>query len=154
MNEQQSQLLERLKNQLEISDDRLARAKDELLDARWEALTLRGTLLRKTDSAETPSSRVLELENRVETTTSERDHLRTMLAALQNDLEQERLAAQAKQGELAAMQAQLKAAAKDLRSEQKQMDRLRESISRKLILPFGKSQRKLQQLTASRRTDH
>jgi hypothetical protein len=158
--DQQSQLLERLKNQLEISDDRLARAKDELLDARWEALTLRGTLLRKTDSAETPSFRVLELENRVETTTSERDHLRTMLASLQNDLEQERLAAQARQGELRATQdqldatrGQLKTMEKNLRTEQKQMDRLRESISRRLILPFGRSQRKLQQLAASRRAD-
>ena len=144
--DQQSQLLERLKDQLEISGDRLTRAKDELLDARWEALTLRGTLIRNTDLAETPSSRVLELENRLEATSSERDHLRAMLASLQNDLEQERLMGQAKQ-------AQLKTMANDLRSEQKQMDRLRASISRKLILPFGKSQRKLQQLTASRRAD-
>jgi cephalosporin hydroxylase len=151
--EQQSQRLEGLKNQLEISDDRLASAKKELLDARWEALTLRGTLLRKTDSAETPFSRILELENRVETTASERDHLRTMVVSLQSDLERERLA----QGELSrtrdqleAAQVQLKTLAKDLRSEKKQMDRLRATMSRKLILPFGKSQRKLQQLTASR----
>jgi ubiquinone/menaquinone biosynthesis C-methylase UbiE len=144
--DQQSQLLERLKDQLEISGDRLTRAKEELLDARWEALTLRGTLSRKTDLIESPSAHVLELENRVETTTSERDHLRAMLASLQNDLEQERLTGQTKQ-------AQLKTMAKDLRSEQKQMDRLRESISRRLILPFGKSQRRLQQLTASSRAD-
>ena len=65
-NEQQSQLLEGLKRQLEISDERRARAKDELLDARWESLTLRGSLLRKADSAETPSARILELENRIE----------------------------------------------------------------------------------------
>jgi hypothetical protein len=146
VNEQQSQLLEQLKNQLEISDDRLARARDELLDARWEALTLRGTWLRGTNSAETSASRVLELENRVETATSERDQLRTMLTSLQSDLE-------SKQDELRAVQAQLKATSKDLRSAQKQMDRLRENISRKLILPFGRSQRKLQQLTASRRAD-
>jgi len=146
VNEQQSQLLERLKNQLEISDDRLARARDELLDARWEALTLRGTWLRETNLAETPASRVLELENRVETATSERDQLRTMLTSLQSDLE-------SKQEELRAVQAQVKATVKDLRSAQKQMDRLRENISRKLILPFGRSQRKLQQLTASRRAD-
>jgi SAM-dependent methyltransferase len=137
--DQQSQLLERLKDQLEISGDRLTRARDELLDARWEALTLRGILVRSTESPETSASRVLELESRVEAALSERDQLRTMLTSLQNDLEQE--------------QAQLKAAAKDLRSEQKQMDRLRASISRKLILPFGRSQRKLQQLTASRRAD-
>jgi methyltransferase family protein len=65
--EQQSQLLARLKDQLEISNDRLTRTRDELLDARWEALTLRGTLLRRTDLAETPSSRILDLENRAET---------------------------------------------------------------------------------------
>jgi hypothetical protein len=138
----------------------LARAQNELLDARWEALTLRGTLLRKSDSAETPFSRILDLENRVETTASERDHLRTMLVSLQNDLERERLAARGRQDELRAAQdeldaarAQLKAVTKDLRSEQKQMDRVRSSTRRKLILPFGKSQRKLQQLTASRRGD-
>jgi hypothetical protein len=86
--------------------------------------------------------------------------LRTMLVSLQSDLERERLTGQGKQGELRATQDQLDAAqdqlktlAKDLRSEQKQMDRLRASMSRKLILPFGKSQRKLQQLTASRRAD-
>jgi cephalosporin hydroxylase len=159
LNERQSQHLERLKDQAEIASDRLTRAKTELLDARWEALTLRGTLLRKTDSAETPFSRILELENRVETTTSERDQLRTMLVSLQNDVEQERLAGEGRQSELRAAQdqldaarAQLKAVTKDLRSEQKQMDRLRSSTWRRLILPFGKSQ-KLQQLTASRRED-
>lgn len=140
--EQQSHLLERLRSQVEASND-------QLLDARWEALTLRGILLRKTDSAETPSSRVLELENRVETTTSERDQLRAMLAFLQNDQGE----LHATQNELKATQNQLKTMAKDLRSEQKQMDRLRARISGKLILPFGKSQRKLQELTASRRAD-
>ena len=151
--DQQSQLLARLKDQLETSGDRLARTREELLDARWEALTLRGTLLRGINSAEMPASRVLELENRADTTTSERDHLRTMLASLQGDLEEERITGQSKQGELRAVQAQLKATIKDLRSAQKQMDRLRENISHKLILPFGRSQRKLQQLTASRRAD-
>jgi GT2 family glycosyltransferase len=152
-NDQQSKLLAQLKEQLELSGDRLARIRDELLDARWEVLTLRGTLLRRTESAETPASRDLELENRVETATSERDHLRNMLTSLQKDLELERVAGQSQQNELRATQAQLRATLKDLRSAQQQMDRLRESISRKLILPFGKSQRKLQQLTTSRRTD-
>lgn len=159
-NEQRSQDLDRIKNQLDISDERLTRARDELLDSRWETLTLRGSLLGKTDSAETPFSRILELETRVETITSERDQLRSMLASLQSDLEQERMTGQSRQGELRAAQdqldttqRQLKTMAKDLRFEQKQMDRLRTSMSRKLILPFGKSQRKLQQLTASRRAD-
>jgi SAM-dependent methyltransferase len=151
--DQQSQLLERLQDQLEISGDRLACTRDELLDARWEALTLRGTLLRSINSAAAPASRDLELENRVETTTSERDHLRAMLASLQKDLEQERVAGQSQQNELRTAQAQLRATVKDLRSAQKQMDRLREGISHKLILPFGKSQRQLQQLAASRPAD-
>ncbi len=142
-NEQQSKLLEPLKNQLKTSHE-------ELLDARWEALTLRGTLARKADLVDVPSSRLLELENRVETTTSERDQLRAMLVSLQSDLEQERLAGQAQQSEFRATQAQLIQMTKDLRSNQKQMDRLRESISGRLILPFGKSQRKLRQLTGSR----
>ena len=187
-NEQQAHSLERLKSQLELSADELKRTKNELLDARWEVLTLRGTLLRKTDSGEAPSSRIRELENRVETTASEREQLRAMLASLQSDHERERLAVQATQeelrtareqlrtaqNELGAAQEQLqtarneagtaqeqlrttqdelKAITSDLRSEQKQMDHLRQSMSRKLILPFGKSQRKLQQLTASRRKD-
>ena len=151
--DQQSQLIARLKGQLDISAERLTRTRDELLDARWEALTLRGTLLRKVNSAETPAAHVLELENQVETATSERDHLRNMLTSLQKDLEQERIAGHSQHNELRATQAQLKTAIKELQSAQKQMDRLRESISRKLILPFGKSQRKLQQLTASRRAD-
>jgi ubiquinone/menaquinone biosynthesis C-methylase UbiE len=151
--DQQSQLVARLKDQLDISGERLTRARDELLDARWEALTLRGTLLRKVNSAETPAAHVLELENQVETATSERDHLRNMLTSLQKDLEQERIAGHAQHNELRTTRAQLKTVIKDLQSAQKQMDRLRESISRKLILPFGKSQRQLQQLTASRRAD-
>lgn len=179
--DQHLQLLEQLKHQTETSRDQLSRARDELLDARWEALTLRGTLLREINSADTPASRALELENRVETTTSERDQLRTMLASLQSDLEEGRTSGQASQNELQMTQAQLratqgqlqaaqdqlnaaqdqlnttqtqlKATLKELRSAEKQMDRLREKVSHKLILPFGKSQRKLQELTASRRTD-
>ena len=83
-----------------------------------------------------------------------------MLASLQGDLEQERISGRTRQDELRAAQSQLDAAQgqlktmeKDLKAEQKQMARLRTSISRKLILPFGKSQRKLQQLTTSRSAD-
>lgn len=142
-NDQQSQLLERLKDQLGTASDRLTRARDELLDARWEALTLRGLLVRKHDSPDTPSARLLELEGRLAAIASERDQLHKIATSLQNDLEQERL----EQEELR------KAITKELQSERKQMDRLRQSISHKLILPFGRSQRKLQQLTTSRRAD-
>lgn len=142
--DQQTQRLERVRNQFDLAGERLTRAQNELLDARWEALTLRGTVLRENNQAES-SVRLVELENRAETAASERDHLRAMLTALQNDFEQARVAAQAREDEL---RDQLKAAVKELRAAQKQMDRLRENISRKLILPFGKTQRKLQQLTA------
>jgi hypothetical protein len=150
-NEQQSKLLERLNNQLEMSQEAFAHVKEELLDARWEILTLRGTLARKTDLAEIPSAHLLELENRIETTTSERDQLRTMLVSLQNDLEQERLMGQSQQSEFRATQVQLAKMAKDLQSEQKQMERLRESILGRLILSFGKLQRKLRQSTSGAR---
>jgi predicted nucleic acid-binding Zn-ribbon protein len=145
--DQQAQRLERVRNQFELAGERLIRAQNELLDARWEALTLRGTVLRGNNPEGSSSFRLVELENRAETASSERDHLRAMLTALQNDFEQERVTAQAREGEL---RDQLKAAAKELRAAQKQMDRLRENISRKLILPFGRTQRKLQQLTAPR----
>ena len=138
---------------VEALEDRVAHAKDELLDARWEALTLRGRLLRETESAQAPSTHVLELENRIEAATSERDHLRKMLGSIQSDLDQQRSARAFREEELQAAQAQLKATKKDLRAAQKQMDRLRHSLSHKLILPFGKSQRKLQQLAAGGRTD-
>jgi cephalosporin hydroxylase/archaellum component FlaC len=146
--DQHAQRLERVRNQFALAEERLTRAQNELLDARWEALTLRGTLLRAKSPDESSSFRLVELQNRAETAASERDHLRAMLTSLQNDFEQERAAAQVREDEL---RDQLKAALKDLRSEQKQMDRLRESVSRKLILPFGKTQRKLQQLTTRRR---
>jgi hypothetical protein len=76
-----------------------------------------------------------------------------MLTSLQKNLELEQMTGQSKQDEFRATQAQLKATIKDLRSAHKQMDRLRENISRKLILPFGRSQRKFQQLISDRRAD-
>jgi hypothetical protein len=47
----------------------------------------------------------------------------------------------------------LQKTAKELRSQRKQMDRLRNWLTGKLILPFGKTQRKLQELAAVRRED-
>ena len=152
-NDRQSQLLEELKHQLDTATDHLSRAGNELLDARWEALTLRGTSLRRAVSVEAPSIRILDLENRAETATSERDHLRNMLESLQKDLDQRRIAEQSKEEDLKTVQTQLKVATKKLQSARKQMDRLRDSLSRKLILPFGRSQRKLQQLATTRRAD-
>jgi len=183
------------------------RVSSELLDARWESLALREAALRQNDLAEVSpaktlelenraeaatserdqlrimvialqthldqsetavserdqlrtqvfalqtyldqerlasSARILELENRAETGASERDQLRNQVATLQTNLDQERLAGQAKVAQLAA---------KALRSQQKRMDRLRAGLLHKLILPFGRSQRKIERLTAISPTD-
>ena len=155
-NNKHFQLIETLKLQLEQKDDRLALASKELLDARWETLTLRGTALRKAESINPALSHALELQNRAEVAESDRDHLREMVIGLQKDLErtersQHSTAAELKaaQAQLQRAQAELQTSARELRSLQKQMDRLKRSISGKLILPFGKSQRKLQELTAT-----
>ncbi|MEY2529678.1 MAG: hypothetical protein QOJ05_1768 [Verrucomicrobiota bacterium] len=155
-NDKQSQL----KVQIEQKDDRLARAAKDLLDAQWEALTLRGTTLRRAESTDPALSSALELQNRAEVAESDRDHLREMLIGLQKDLERSERShhssleeAKTAQARFEAAQAELETSARELRSLQKQMDRLRQNISGKLILPFGESQRKLQALTAIPRAD-
>ncbi|HKP03525.1 MAG TPA: class I SAM-dependent methyltransferase [Chthoniobacterales bacterium] len=155
-NDQQARLIDTLKAQLEQKDDRLARASKDLLDAEWEALTLRGTALRKADSVDPAISQTLELQNRAELAESDRDHLREMVVGLQRDLEQAELSSQrdleqlrqASLEELRSAQDQLTKSTKELRLYQKQLDRLRRDTAGKLILPFGRSQRKLQQLMA------
>jgi hypothetical protein len=89
----------------------------------------------------------------VEAVTSERDHLRTMLTALQNDLEKEGLVAQARQQQTKEVEAELRATKKLLLSEQKERNRLAKSFWGKLILPFGKSQRRMRELTAGHEAD-
>jgi hypothetical protein len=166
-NDKQLQLVETLTTQVERKDERLAQLSKELMDAQWDALTLRAALLRKTELPDTASSRVLDLENRAEVAESDRDHLRGMVIGLQRDLEQaqnsrqssleELRAAQddlkAAQEELKAAQEQLKRSTDLLRQHEKQMSRLRRDISGRLILPFGRSQQKIQRLTAVTRTD-
>ncbi|MEO8219064.1 MAG: hypothetical protein ABI718_18465, partial [Acidobacteriota bacterium] len=112
---------ERLNIRLEQREERLARIASDAVDARWELLTLRGRLVRQDDSAKS----IQELESQVQAAGSERDQLRGMVTALQNDLQ---------------------TAQDQLEKASKQMDRLRGSIENKLILPFGRSQRKLRQL--------
>ena len=146
--EKNLQVIETLKGQLEQKDDQLARASKDLLDAQWEALTLRGAVLGKADSPDLAFSRVLDLENRAELAESDRDHLRGMVLGLQKDVEKAHLSQQSSWRELQAAQEELGASVKKLGLYRKQMDRLRRSISRKLILPFGRSQRKIQELTA------
>jgi hypothetical protein len=159
-NDKQSRLIDTLKGQVEQKDDRLARAAKELLDAQWEALTLRGTALRKAESIDPALSSALELRNRAEVAESDRDHLREMVIGLQRDLERTERShhssleeAKAAQARFEAVEAQRETSAKELRSLQKQMDRLKRNISGKLILPFGQSQRKLQELTAASPAD-
>ncbi len=159
-NDKQLQLIENLKGQIEQKDDRLARASRELLDARWETLTLRGTALRRAESVDPALSNAMELQNRAELAESDRDHLREMVIGLQRDLERAERSQHSSveevksvQGQLQEAQAQLERSVKERRLFQKQMDRVRQSISGKLILPFGQSQRKLQELTAIPRAD-
>lgn len=148
-NEKNRQAIETLGNQLEQREDRLTRVSKDLLDAQWEALTLRGAVLGKAESPDVAFSRVLELENRAEVAESDRQHLREMVTGLEKDVEKARLSQQSGWQELKATQDRLEASAKELRLYRKQMDRLRRNISRKLILPFGRSQRKLEELTAA-----
>ena len=84
--DQQAQRLEHVRNQFELAGERLTRAQDELLDARWEGLTLRAAFLRETVSAEGPSARLLQLQAQSEALISERENLRRMVVALQGDL--------------------------------------------------------------------
>ena len=154
-NDKQSQQIERLKVQIEQKDEGLNRATKELLDARWETLTLRGAALRQAESIDPALSSALELQNRAEVAESDREHLREMVIGLQKDLERSERShhssleeAKAAQARFEAAQAELETSARELRSLRKQMDRLRRNMSGKLILPFGQSQRKLQELTA------
>lgn len=107
---------EHLKTRLELRNERLARAEAEVVDARWEVLTLRGRLVRGTGSV----NRLQEVQSQLEALTSERDQLRGMLTALQTEIER----------------------------QAKQLERLKQHVSRRLILPFGRSQRKLRRLMA------
>lgn len=160
--DKQVRLVETLRAQVERKEERLAQASKDLMDAQWEALTLRATILRKTELPDTASSRVLDLENRAEVAESDREHLRGMVIGLQRDLEQAQHSRQSSLEELRAAEEGLRAAEEELkatreqvqrsteqlRRREQQMERLRRDISGRLILPFGRSQQKLQQLTA------
>ncbi|MDT4968998.1 MAG: hypothetical protein QOJ64_3735 [Acidobacteriota bacterium] len=145
--DQQIRLLERLKNHIKTASVRRARTCEELLDARWEVLTLRGILVRPDNSIEKLSARCFEMERLGEAARAERDHLRTMLVSLQNILEQERITGRAEQDRLWT---QLRSATENLRSAEKQIERLKEKVSRKGILLLGTWYRRLRQLVASR----
>ena len=63
----------------------------DLIDARWEVLTLRADAIRGNDRAADAVAKFHDSENRVSAVTSERDQLRHMVIALTQDIEQERL---------------------------------------------------------------
>ena len=223
--------MERLRSQVEQAREQLSNKSNELVEVRWEMLTQRADVLRRGQAIEAPAEQVIELQDRLEAATGDRDQLRGMIMALQNDVEQERLnvlalltelrwtdrrasemeeksapgrreneavrnrleateeklraandklktlqakiyagddrLAQAEEkvgrtearlavalDQLRATQAQLKATqehliatARESLEGRKQLGILRERVSRRLILPFGKSQRELEKLT-------
>jgi hypothetical protein len=148
--DEQRQLIERLNLQLARAEERLNRIKSQLADARWAVFTLRKELLQKIHSAKTSSALVLDLQNQVITAESERDQLRLMVRGLQRDVDQERYEVQQRETQYRAATERLEKTNKELRSQRKQMDHLRNRLTGKLILPFGKTQRKLQDLAAPR----
>jgi predicted nucleic acid-binding Zn-ribbon protein len=78
-----------LKGELAAAEERLEQASLEVLESQWESLTLRRDLTLQSEPA-VPSAQVLELESRIAVAESERNHLRTMVSALQKDLDAER----------------------------------------------------------------
>jgi Methyltransferase domain len=84
-----AQSIELVKSQLQASEERLAQASLDVLDAQWETLKLRGNSARHSES-DLADARIIELESRVAAAQSERDHLRAMVSALQKDLDFER----------------------------------------------------------------
>ena len=144
--DRQTHAVERLRMERQLTEDRLARVSNELMDVRWEALTARAGALLDGDPVDNHAVALLELENRVHVAETETEHLRQMLKAVQADLEEQQAAREVRE-------AKLKATVKQLRFHQKQMARLKEITSRKLVLPFGKAQRRIQQLTAATRAD-
>ena len=211
---------DRLRSRMEQTSEQLRNKSNELVEARWEMLTLRADTLRRMEAAEASGAPLLELQDRLEAARSDRDQLRGMIMALQNDVEQERInvlalraelrltdrrasdneaarirldaaeaqliaardrvkalkvqlyasedqlsAAQEKdsdterrfeaaldqlndtRAQLKATQEHLIATAKERLISRKQMTLLRDRVSHRLILPFGKAQRELQKLT-------
>jgi predicted nucleic acid-binding Zn-ribbon protein len=84
-----AQSMELIKSRLAETEERLEQASREVLEAQWQALTLRGDLSRQSES-DLASARIVQLESRVAAVESERDHLRAMVSALQKDIDLER----------------------------------------------------------------
>lgn len=209
-----------LQLQLDRALEETTRNAAALVDARWDVLTLRADAIRRTDASADAVLKLTEMENLANSAASERDQLRSIVVALQTDLEQERLnvramqqragfaeeraelaertadlareqsrAAEGQFAEIAALkerlystedrfaaterrvavaesraaaseaqlatvqaqseatQQQLRTTAQELASRRKQILALRDQLARRLILPFGKSQQHLYELT-------
>ena len=147
--QQHSQTTATLQGQLAQKNDQLARAAQDLVEAQWEPLTLRAAALRSAADDEARSARLLELENRAQAAESDREALRRMVTGLQTDLEAHQALLSEQKALLAASQQEFAVASKGLRTYQKHLASLKKNLSGKLILPFGSSQRKLQQRLAA-----
>ena len=86
----------------------------ELLETRWNLLDLRAELLRRDEASGHALSRIAELEERERNATTVRDHLREVVQALLQDLEQERLNLEAVRQQLETWQARALTAEQEL----------------------------------------
>lgn len=84
-------------------EERLARQTSDLLDAQWEVMTARSTIVGELKNGASASERIRDLEEDLEIAATERDQLRDMLKSLQ--LELEKLRAQERAAETAALAA-------------------------------------------------
>jgi GT2 family glycosyltransferase len=138
----QRDLIEQANRELARNEERLERTKQQWADTKWAVFTLRKQLLQQIHSAKTPSARILKLQNEAQVAQSERDQLHSMVRALQEHVDQERLRVLTTEEAYRVTAERLQKTAKQLRSGQKQIERL----TGRLILPFGKRQRRLREL--------
>jgi hypothetical protein len=148
--DRQSRTIDELAEEIEEKKGLLAEQSRVVFEAQWEAMTLRTTVARQSEAADDSRAQLAGLKAALEVANSDKQQLRQMITALENDLERERQAhwlnQESRLAELRSAQHELKTVASDLRRYKKQMNNLRETISRRLIFAVGKSKRKLQQL--------
>jgi len=148
--DRQTRLIQDLEQEIEEKNQLLTQHSRDLLDAQWEAMTFRATIARQSETARAARAHELDLKAALEDANSDKRQLRQMVAALESDLERERqahsLSQESRLAELKAAKEELKTIAEDLRRYKKQMNYLKEAISRTMMISFGRSKRKLQQL--------
>ena len=145
--------VERLQDQFARQTEALRRATDEALDARWEALSLRKNALVQHHSFNSVSSRLIELENQIRTLESEQQHSREAVSRLLADLTDSRSCEeglgqqlQTSREQLIELERERQFAEKRLAKHQKHLARLDGLATRRMILPFGRRQRRLREL--------